>query len=115
MMDHYHLYEKRREYAARRSERKARAKAQGTHTDIEWKALVAVCEFACQRCGERTYLTRDHIVPLYQGGCDCIANIQPLCFRCNAGKGSETIDLRPRHWSERVIAMIENLPLWVRR
>ena len=51
----------------------------------------------CVRCdGESNLLNveRDHIIPSYQGGIDHVTNWQPLCARCNASKGPETIDWR---------------------
>ncbi len=39
-------------------------------------------------------LTKDHIVPIYQGGDDSILNIQPMCRNCNSSKGNDTTDYR---------------------
>ena len=78
-----------------RSERMKAARKKGTHTELQWAALLRATGNVCCRCGSDEYrLERDHIKPVYQGGCDCIANIQPSCARCNASKGSETIDYR---------------------
>jgi 5-methylcytosine-specific restriction endonuclease McrA len=66
------------------------ARERGTHTKEEWEALCAEFDFRCVRCARNLgFLERDHIVPIYQGGCDCILNIQPLCPFCNVQKGPE--------------------------
>jgi len=86
----------------KRSIRLANAKTRGTHSKEQWQKLKNFCG-SCVRCGSAGYnLERDHIVPLYQGGCDCIENIQPLCARCNASKGHEDIDYRPDGWIESI-------------
>lgn len=51
----------------------------------------------CVRCEGESKLIRverDHIIPKYQGGDDEPTNWQPLCAKCNASKGPETIDWR---------------------
>lgn len=77
-----------------RSERLAAARTIGTHTDVEWAEMVAFFG-CCVKCGDASGgIMKDHIVPLYQGGSDAIANLQPLCRRCNSGKGADTTDHR---------------------
>ena len=74
-------------------ERLAAARLKGAHTREQWIALIGEFEGRCVRCGEEGWhLDRDHIIPLYQGGSDGIENIQPLCARCNAGKGADDTD-----------------------
>lgn len=93
-----------------RAERMAAARRMGTHTKEQWAALRDVFG-CCVRCGSDAYhLERDHIVPVYQGGCDCIGNIQPMCARCNAAKGPENEDLRctarpdwARHFTDQLV------------
>lgn len=82
-----------------RRERIARARSIATHTKAEWLALCEACENKCVRCGCHAPLVRDHIKPIYQGGCDGIKNIQPLCWRCNCSKGPECDDHRPDDWA----------------
>jgi len=76
-----------------RADRLKQAREKGRHTQNQWESLV--CEFGgfCVRCGMNVLrVEEDHIVPIYLGGSDSIENIQPLCARCNACKGSETFN-----------------------
>lgn len=85
-------YEKNREdYMRRARERRARkALAIGTHTEAEFRALVAAYGGRCAYCGASGKMTRDHKTPLYRGGSDDISNILPACAPCNARKGTRT-------------------------
>lgn len=78
--------------------RRARKLASGgSHTDAEWETLKAFYEYKCLRCGKsepEIRLTRDHVIPLTQGGTDSIDNVQPLCARCNSKKNNKRIDYR---------------------
>ena len=70
----------------------------GHHTRQQWLSKLA--EFTqCPGCGRswnniptrpnRRYKyvwTKDHIIPLSDGGTDDIENIQPLCYQCNSSK-----------------------------
>lgn len=38
--------------------------------------------------GNETMITKDHIIPKAKGGKDTLDNMQPMCRRCNAEKGS---------------------------
>lgn len=71
----------------------------GTHTKEQWWALLKFCGLKCLKCGsEQRKITKDHIVPVYQGGSDLIDNIQPICSTCNQKKSAENIDYRPSGW-----------------
>jgi 5-methylcytosine-specific restriction endonuclease McrA len=81
----------------RRSIRLAAAREKGTHTKLEWRLLHSIFG-ACVSCGvpyDELYgghATKDHIKSIMGGGCDCIANLQPVCRECNSqGIG---VDLR---------------------
>ncbi len=81
---------------ADKNRRRARlAGAEGSHTVEEWIALREQYEHRCLSCGrDDRPLTRDHVVPLIEGGSDYIDNIQPLCKPCNSSKGTSMIDFR---------------------
>ncbi|MBI5713794.1 MAG: HNH endonuclease [Chloroflexi bacterium] len=71
--------------------------AKGSHKDEEWQNLKSFYNYRCLCCGKQEpeiKLTRDHVVPLTQGGSDSIDNIQPLCTRCNSKKNFKHIDYR---------------------
>jgi len=83
--------------AATNRRRALKLSAEGTHTEEEWEELKAFYDFKCLRCGKQEpdiKLTRDHIIPLTQGGSDSIDNVQPLCARCNSKKNNKHIDYR---------------------
>lgn len=48
----------------------------------------------CLRCGAKTKLTVDHVIPLSIGGTNSIDNIQPLCASCNSRKHKKIEDYR---------------------
>lgn len=69
----------------------------GHHSLAQWKELKRRYDYTCLACGRREpeiELTRDHIVPLLNGGTDDIENIQPLCRSCNSSKSAKAVDYR---------------------
>lgn len=70
------------------------AKGLGTHTEQEWIELCEYYRWTCICCFEKKPLTKDHIIPVSQGGSDSIENIQPLCFSCNARKHTKSVNYR---------------------
>ena len=70
--------------------------AEGDFTVEEFEALCESYGNVCLRCATGdALLTPDHVVPLYSGGSNQIANIQPLCLSCNSWKNVKVIDYRP--------------------
>lgn len=70
----------------------------GSFTPEEWedmKRRYGAC-LCCGRAEPDVKLEADHVVPLAKGGAHSAKNIQPLCRRCNATKGTMVIDYRPR-------------------
>ncbi len=91
----------RNERAKVRSERLK--KNGGTHTAAEWRALLSATP-RCPDCGRfwheisprpdsryRSVWTKDHIIPVIEGGSDNISNIRPLCFECNFKRHTKPI------------------------
>jgi 5-methylcytosine-specific restriction endonuclease McrA len=84
--------------AANNRRRAREYRAEGSHAIEEWEELKAQHAYTCLCCGKsepEIELTRDHVIPLEQGGSDWISNIQPLCATCNSKKSTKYIDYRP--------------------
>ena len=95
------------------AKRKSRGRSAGSFTLAEWKQLLDDTGHKCLCCGidesRAIYrypkagqpligrLTRDHIMPLSQGGAGTIDNIAPLCLPCNTRKHAKHIDYRAQH------------------
>jgi len=97
----YHKTHRERMREQVRIRRNRKYQAEGFHTEAEWAMLKASYNYTCLCCGQREpeiTLTRDHIIPLTQGGSDWITNIQPLCYICNSSKNNKSIDYRP-NWT----------------
>lgn len=76
------------------------ASASGSHTEAEWREVVARYGNKCLRCeasGDVVTLAKDHVTPLAQGGINFASNLQPLCGPCNSWKGNRDIDFRGRN------------------
>ena len=79
--------EARANQATRVRNRRAQIRqACGSFTHIEWLAICQKQKDRCANCGSKNRLTRDHIVPIAQGGCNYAFNIQGLCGPCNTQK-----------------------------
>lgn len=59
--------------------------------NIRW-AVWERDNFTCQICGERKYLSIDHIYPESKGGTLEFSNLQTLCRQCNSKKGNKISD-----------------------
>ena len=71
--------------------------AAGSHTRAEWNAIRGLAGGRCLRCGAKgVELTKDHVIPLSEGGSNSASNLQPLCRPCNSWKGTRIIDFRVR-------------------
>lgn len=55
-------------------------------TQQEWEMCKAYFDNACCYCGEKKPLTKDHLVPLSEGGQMTLDNIVPACQSCNSSK-----------------------------
>jgi 5-methylcytosine-specific restriction endonuclease McrA len=93
----YYKIHPEKSVAASNRRRARKLAAGGAHTEDEWQSLKAFYDYRCLCCGKREpeiRLTRDHVIPLTEGGTDSIDNIQPLCARCNSKKNKQHIDYR---------------------
>lgn len=72
---------------------KRRGEVEVNYTHREWKETVIFFGGTCAYCGRTMKkgerLTRDHLVPVADGGTTCQSNIVPACHSCNSSKGKE--------------------------
>ena len=75
-------------HALRQATRRARlANTEITLTEEQWQIIKNMFKQKCVYCGKRTRrLTKDHIIPLSQGGGLTLSNIVPACRSCNSKK-----------------------------
>jgi hypothetical protein len=79
--------EGRRIYDARRKHLEARVL-----NSLTFKQWLFACEWfdnKCAYCGQKAFLTEDHLVPLSKGGPRIVLNIIPACISCNCQKHSK--------------------------
>jgi hypothetical protein len=74
----------------------------GSFTSEEWKNLCIKYDKKCLGCRKRKKLEVDHVIPLSKGGTSNIANIQPLCRRCNSTKNAKIIDFRKNTYAGKI-------------
>jgi 5-methylcytosine-specific restriction endonuclease McrA len=75
---------------ARDHTRRARLKGNGgTHTEKEWLEVLELYGNKCVYCGDIGKMTKDHVIPIANGGTNDISNIVPACGTCNRKKGTK--------------------------
>jgi 5-methylcytosine-specific restriction endonuclease McrA len=71
----------------------AREIGKGTLTLAEWECIKATHNYACVYCGcTDKPLTKDHIIPVIDGGKLVKGNVVPACKSCNSKKGTMSYD-----------------------
>ena len=79
-------------YDWHRGSRRKRRYVKSKHIKEQWEARVEQYNGRCFYCGRETKkLTRDHIIPIKNGGDDGIENIVPACMKCNRKKGTKPL------------------------
>ena len=65
------------------------------HSQREWELILgAHCAFRCFYCARPLVAhsaTKDHLVPISRGGCDCRGNLVAACSQCNSMKKERTV------------------------
>lgn len=72
---------------------KRRGEVEPSLSHQEWKEAMLFFGGECAYCGctprRNQRLTKDHLLPVSQGGETIPENIVPACFSCNSSKGAE--------------------------
>lgn len=74
-----------------------RQSRQAIDTDI----MQRIWAMPCAACGSRKRIEVDHVIPLFAGGTNDPANLQPLCRRCNSNKGNRLLTNEQILWRRR--------------
>ena len=82
-----------------RRKRMLQAVSQGTHSNVEWLAVLAYYGGQCLLCGSKR-TTKDHVQQVSKGGSDRCANLQPLCRPCNSEKHDVDYRWDSGEWAE---------------
>lgn len=84
-----------------------------TLTHNQWLEILECFNNSCCYCGENSTMTRDHFVPVSEGGGFTLENILPACRSCNSSKGNrDFFDWYPHYVcysDEREFAILEHL------
>lgn len=76
-----------------KSKRRARIKG-GYVPEWAWAAILWLNGHKCVKCDSTDEIQVDHIIPLARGGRHHVANLQPLCRKCNIKKHAREWDGR---------------------
>lgn len=76
----------------------------------EWREACVLWGNKCLICGEVKNPSCDHILPVVSGGRGDIQNLQLLCKKCNAIKGTLFLDYRPLYLPRATYPMIAYVP-----
>lgn len=72
---------------------KRRGESNLSYTHEQWKQTVIFFGGTCAYCGRTMKkgerLTKDHLVPVAEGGATTQSNVVPACSSCNSSKGKE--------------------------
>jgi len=83
-----------RERERRKGQARAKCRLKGHHTEEQFHEKLKYYGYTCRYCGvdlTAETSTKDHVIPICQGGTDWIANIVPACSCCNSKKGTKTL------------------------
>ena len=83
------------QYRQRHRLRAAAIRGRGTYSEAEWAAILAAWGGRCARCRTDRRICVDHVRAIKRGGMNVAANLQPLCRRCNAHKGTRFMRFLP--------------------
>lgn len=88
----------RRPWVARAQKMNKRAREYGAIGRVTNEEIQQLMESPCARCKATGTIEVDHVVSLYIGGANTVANLQPLCPPCHMFKThSSTLDFRSNY------------------
>lgn len=64
-------------------------------SEREWQNVLIACGQRCFYCTQilvDSNVTKDHLVPICRGGCECVQNLVASCIVCNSMKKQLTVE-----------------------